>query len=45
MNVTISDNKLYFTDPTYGFLKKDKFYDNEDIDKSSDLGFKGVYSL
>jgi len=41
------DGSIWFTDPIYGFLEKDRFYDNQGLDEkcAAEMGFKGVYRV
>ena len=44
-DVVLYDNKgsLFFTDPYYALLEKDRFYDHAYTDAKSEIGYAGVY--
>ena len=43
--VACAQDSLFFTDPYYAFLEKERFYDDLYTDRKSTLGYAGIYRL
>jgi len=44
-DIVVHGDHAIFTDPVYGFLEKDRFYDDAYLDTKSDIGVEGIYSV
>lgn len=44
-DVVVHKDHVIFTDPLYGFLEKDRFYDDAYLDTKGDIGVEGIYAV
>ena len=41
----VHPGRIFFTDPTYGLIEKERFYDGIYVNEKRDLEFNGVYEI
>jgi len=44
-DLVVHGDHVIFTDPVYGFLEKDRFYDDAYLDTKGEMGVEGIYAV